>query len=107
MAVWLKAHGAGVAAAESLAETGVTLEALDTLARTMDAKSLEMALRWIAADCSARRLTQEIQQAATRVYDLVAAVKGFTQMDRAAVPERVDVASGLSDTIVVLIPHRV
>jgi len=68
----------------------------------VDAKSLELALRWIAADSSARRLTLEIQQAATRVYDLVAAVKGFTQMDRAAVPAPVNISAGLSDTIVVL-----
>jgi signal transduction histidine kinase len=102
IAVWLKAHGVSVAVAESLAEIDVTLEALDRLAQAVDAKSLELALRWIAMDSSARRLTQEIQQAATRVYDLVAAVKGFTQMDRAAVPAPVNISAGLSDTIVVL-----
>ena len=102
IAVWLKAHGVSVAVAESLAEIDVTLEALDRLAQAVDAKSLELALRWIAMDSSARRLTQEIQQAATRVYDLVAAVKGFTQMDRAAVPEPVNIFAGLSDTVVVL-----
>ena len=61
-----------------------------------------MAIRWIAADSSTRRLADEIQEAATRVYDLVAAVKGFTHMDRANVPEPVDVEAGLRNTIVIL-----
>lgn len=102
IATWLKNHGTGVAAAESLAETDITLGGLDQLAQTLDATSLDLALRWIAADCATRKLTWEIRRAATRVYDLVAAVKGFTQMDRAAVPERVDVSAGIADTMVVL-----
>jgi signal transduction histidine kinase len=59
-------------------------------------------LRWIAADCATRRLTLEIQQAASRISELIHSVKGFTQMDRAAVPEPVNLARGLADTLAVL-----
>jgi signal transduction histidine kinase len=102
IASWLKKHGAGVTAAEALAETEISLGGLDQLAQILDPKALDLALQWLAADCGTRKLAWEIQRAAMRVYDLVAAVKGFTQMDRAAAPERVDVSAGLADTIVVL-----
>ena len=60
------------------------------------------ALRWVAAGCDTRRLTLEIQEASSRIYDLVAAIKGFTQMDRESVPEPVAIGQGLADTLVVL-----
>jgi signal transduction histidine kinase len=102
IAAWLKKHGASLSAAESLADAEITVGGLEQLAQVLEPKVLDLALNWLAADCATRKLAWEIQRAATRVYELVAAVKGFTQMDRAAAPERVDVAVGLADTIVVL-----
>jgi signal transduction histidine kinase len=99
---WLKAHGADEGAAEALAETDVTLDMLNTLAAAIRGDSLNTALRWLAADCATRRMTSEIQQAAARIGELVNAVKGFTQMDRASVPEPVDLVRGLANTLAVL-----
>src|SRR5262249_7061113 len=83
-------------------ETDVTLEMLDELARSIPGPSLNVALDWLAADCAAHRLTFEIQQASSRICELITAVKGFTQMDRAAVPEPVDIGRGLANTLAVL-----
>jgi signal transduction histidine kinase len=102
VAAWLDARGADRTAAQPLAETAVTLEALDRLAAALDRTSLDAALRWIASGCATRQLASEIEQAAARIYDLVAAVKGFTRMDHATVPEAVDIGRGLSDTLAVL-----
>jgi signal transduction histidine kinase len=102
IAGWLKAHGVEEASAEPLAETEITLDMLDGLAQSMQGRPLNTALRWIAADCATNRLTLEIQQAASRICELVSAVKGFTQMDRASVPEPVDLARGLANTLAVL-----
>jgi signal transduction histidine kinase len=99
---WLRAHGADDSAAEALAETDVTLDMLNTLAGAIHRDALNTALRWLAADCATRRMTSEIQQAAARIGELVNAVKGFTQMDRASVPEPVDLARGLANTLAVL-----
>lgn len=99
---WLRKHGAKEALADGLAETDVTTGMLDELALTMQGPVLDAALRWVAADCATRRLASEIQQAAIRITDLVRAVKGFTQMDRAAVPEPVDLETGLANTLAVL-----
>ncbi len=102
IADWLQAHGANVGAAPALADTVVTFDALDQLASVISGPALDAALRWIAAGCSVRTLATEIEQAATRIYDLVDAVKGFTYMDRATVPEPVNVGKGLSNTLAVL-----
>jgi len=102
IARWLRAHGAEETAAETLAETDITFDVLDELGRSMQGQTLNAALRWIAADCGTRRLTLEIQQGASRICELVSAVKGFTQMDRAAVPEPVDLGRGLANTLAVL-----
>jgi len=102
IATWLRAHGAEENTAEALADTDLTFDALEELARSVPKQHLNMALRWIAADCAAGRLTFEIQQAASRICELVTAVKGFTQMDRATVPEPVDLARGLANTLTVL-----
>src|SRR4029077_8117271 len=95
IARWLRAHHTDESAAEALADTDVTLDMLDELARSIQGQALNTALRWIAANCATRRLTSEIQQAASRICELVDAVKGFTQMDRATVPEPVDLKRGL------------
>jgi signal transduction histidine kinase len=102
IANWLDGHGTDPAAAEPLADTGVSLDALDALAAAVDPQTLDAALRWIAAGCAVRRLALEIETSATRIHDLVAAVKGFTYMDRHAAPAEVDVGQGLRDTVAVL-----
>jgi signal transduction histidine kinase len=99
---WLARHDSDPALAGPLADTAVTIEALDALARAMSGDALDAALRWIATGCAAHALAIDIRQAATRIHELVGAVKRFTYMDNLAGPELVDVAQGLRDTIRVL-----
>jgi signal transduction histidine kinase len=80
----------------------VTVDMMEELAGSMDGKRLEVALRWIASDWKARQLSSEIHEAASRIHHLVGAIKGFTEMDRAMVPERVHLDQGLASTLVVL-----
>jgi len=99
---WLENHGGDAGSAPALVDNGATPDALDELARSLDADVLRAALAWIAAGCTTRSLTSELERAATRIYDLVSAVKRFTYMDRATVTESVTVAPGLRDTVAVL-----
>jgi signal transduction histidine kinase len=85
-----------------LADTAATLEALDKLAEAVPGDVLDAAVRWIAAGCSTHSLVMEIQNAAARIADLVAAVKRFTYMDSLAGPDLIDVEPGLRDTIRVM-----
>jgi len=102
IAGWLASHGAETAFAEALASTEITFEMLNELAGLMDGQLLNTAVEWIAAGSTTRRLASEIHEAASRIHDLVGAIKEFTQMDRAAVPEPVNVERGLASTLVVL-----
>jgi signal transduction histidine kinase len=102
IADWLTRHHADIAAAEPLAQSAVTLEALDRLAEALDGEKLRAALAWLVADCATFQLTSEIETAASRIHNLVAAVKGFTYMDQATIPKPVDVRQGLADTLAVL-----
>ena len=99
---WLAAHGLDADIGASLAETTVTLEALDRTALAVTGDALAAVLRWVSAGCSARELASEIQEASTRIATLVSAIKGFTHMDQATVAEPLDLASGLGNTVVVL-----
>ena len=102
IAVWLEKHDADTEAAESLAKSALTIEALDRLAGSLEGGTLNAGLRWIATGCASRALTLEIELATTRIHTLVAAIKGFTHMDQELTPGPVDVAKGLSDTLAVL-----
>ena len=99
---WLVSHDANVAAADALSDTSVSIEGLDQLATVLSGRTLDAALRWIAAGCAMRGVAHEIENATSRIYHLVSAVKGFTYMDRATVPEPVELERGIRDTVVVL-----
>lgn len=102
MTDWLDDRRLDTDMAEQLADTPATFEALDLVAGAVDASVLNAALRWAAAGCAVRRLASEIQDAATRISGLVAAIKGFTHMDQAAVAEPVSLIQSLGDTVTVL-----
>jgi signal transduction histidine kinase len=102
IADWLADHGVDAAIGEALAETDVTLKALDTLAGAVAGPPLDAVLRWAAAGCAVRGLASEIQEAAIRIAGLVVAIKGFTHMDQARIAEPVDLTLGLSNTVAVL-----
>ncbi len=102
IADWMMAHGIDGNAADAVADSPVTLEALGRLAERVRPGVLEAVLAWVAADCAVRSLALEIEHAGARISDLVTAVRGFTQVDAAAVPGAVDIAEGLGQTLAVL-----
>jgi signal transduction histidine kinase len=99
---WLAKHGLDGSNAPMLADSEVTFEALDALATAVPGPKLNDVLRWAAADCALRKSASEIQGASARISCLVSAVKGFTCMDKAMVAQRVNLGSGLSDSVMVL-----
>jgi len=102
IAEWLSRHGIEPAAGDALAASDVTIAALDHVAGALPSRALGMAIRWVASGCAARAAVGQIEAATARIHDLVRAVKGFTFMDREGVPEHVDVARGLADTLAML-----
>ena len=83
-----------VARGWNAAELGEALDAFDPA-------HCEPALRWLAASASADALLEEINQGATRIADIVQAVKSYSYLDQAPV-QLVDVHEGLENTLVIL-----
>lgn len=67
----------------------------------LDGPALGPALEWVTSTLSAGALITELKESTGRVSELVAAVKSYTQMDRASM-QRVDVAAGLDSTLAML-----
>jgi signal transduction histidine kinase len=61
-------------------------------------------LSWLAADASVHELLGEVRMAGERISEIVGAVKGYAYLDQAPV-QRVDVRTGLDQTLVIL-RHR-
>jgi signal transduction histidine kinase len=59
------------------------------------------ALEWVAASLTAHTLVGELHESTARISELVAAIKDYTHMDRAAV-EDVDVHDGIDSTLTML-----
>jgi len=102
IAGWLDAHGVDPALADPLAQSTATVAQLDAAAAALDRSQLALALRYVAAELSARRLTGEIEKAAERIQNLVAAVKKHTHMDRAPTVDAVPLEESLSDTLTLI-----
>src|SRR5262249_42417731 len=102
VADWLAKHGARDETTAALADSGGTVGGLQSPAPELDADALGYALHSSGASHRARRLTDEIETAASRVHHLVAAIKGFTYMDQQGATARVSIRKGLNDTMTVL-----
>ena len=85
-----------------LADTAVTCNDLDKLSDIVPDNTLEIALKWIVASCSAYTLAVEIEHAAEQIFKIVETVKKFTYMDNLTEKETVNVESGLRDTVRIL-----
>jgi len=99
---WLADRDIDASIAGSLAETSVTLDALEQIAATVSGPPLAVVLQWAAAAYATRGITAEIQASAKRISGLVASIKGFTHMDHATVAVPVDLDSSLATTVAVL-----
>jgi signal transduction histidine kinase len=102
IANWLQDHGADLSALDALTDTAATLETLNELAQHIEGRSLDAALDWVAAGCAVRALASESERAATRISDLVSAMKRLTYMDLTPTRAPVDLKRGLGDTLMVL-----
>ncbi len=87
-----------------LADVGVEVPKLESLAAEVGDTVLSDALIRIASLITIARLIGEIENSTKRISDLVRAVKEYSYMDRAAMQE-VDVHQGLESTLTIL-GHR-
>lgn len=103
IADWLRHQGLddGWKLAPTLVARGLDLEWLEHTAQTVGSAALSPVLQWITSRLAATDLLDQLDQATTRVSELVHAVKEYVYMDRAPVQE-IDVREGLDNTLVML-----
>jgi len=100
---WLARHGIdrSWAVARPLAAAGVDVPWCERAATILPGAALEPGLDWVASTLSVAGLLAEVKESTRRITDLVAAVKLYSQMDRASI-QPTDVADGLESTVAIL-----
>ncbi|WP_433003460.1 sensor histidine kinase [Kribbella sp. CA-294648] len=103
MATWLGRHGVerDWVIAQPLAAAGVDVAWCERAAAVLDADNLEPGLDWVASTFAATTLLSEVKESTRRISDLVAAVRSYSQMDRASL-QPTDVTQGLENTLTML-----
>jgi len=87
--------------AADLARRNIQPAVLESLFAKLDADTARAALVRIAASAEVAGLLHEIESSASRISDLVGAIKEYTHMDEAPV-QNVDIAKGLETTLTIL-----
>jgi signal transduction histidine kinase len=102
---WLARHGIvrDWAIAPPLAAAGVDLAWCERAALILEGPALQAGLEWVASTFSTAALLSEMKESTRRISELVAAVKSYSQMDRASM-QHIDVTDGLESTLVMLGP---
>ncbi|HEV3504738.1 MAG TPA: ATP-binding protein, partial [Actinomycetes bacterium] len=105
LATWLTRHGVqgAWAIAPTLAAAGAELAWCERAATVVEGPALQAGLEWLASTVSVTTLLGEVKESTRRITELVAAVRSYSQMDRAAL-QRIDVADGLDSTLLILGP---
>lgn len=87
-----------------LVDAGLKIEDLTAIRETAGSAALNPILVRLAALLSLYELSEEVQESATRISDLVRAIKEYSWMD--TTPEReIDIHAGLENTLAIL-KHR-
>ena len=100
---WLARHGIVRAwtIAPPLAAAGVDLAWCERAASILEGSALAPGLEWVASTFSAATLLGEVKESTRRISELVAAVRSYSQLDRALM-QQIDVTDGLDSTLVML-----
>jgi signal transduction histidine kinase len=100
---WLSRHGIERAwtIAPPLAAAGADPAWCERAATVLEGPALGPGLEWVASTFSVATLLGEAKASTRRISELVAAVRSYSQMDRASL-QQVDVADGLDSTLVML-----
>lgn len=87
--------------APGLVNLGIDRDELDNLLSGFSADQIEAAIEWLGCSATLYSLTEEIRQGASRISEIVKALKAYTYLDQAPV-QNVNVHEGLDNTLVIL-----
>jgi signal transduction histidine kinase len=100
---WLAGHDVPDAwtVAAPLAAAGADLDWCGRVAAVLHGSALGAGLAWVASTLDAASLLDQVKQSTRRISELVAAVRSYSQLDRASM-QQVVVTEGIESTLVML-----
>jgi signal transduction histidine kinase len=103
---WLDDRGVSESwlVASALAAAGVDVAWCEQVLTAVGDAAVDPALHWVASSLTEAALLADIKESTQRVSNLVAAVRSYSQLDRASV-QRTDITEGLQSTVTVM-AHR-
>jgi signal transduction histidine kinase len=103
LADWLERHGVAEPwpLAATLSQGGVDEAWCERAYGVLGDRALGPGLAWVAATISGRTLLGELKHSTRRISELVAAVRSYSQLDRAS-RQRTDVREGIESTLTML-----
>jgi signal transduction histidine kinase len=106
LSMWLARRGVARewVIAPPLAAAGVDLAWCERAAAALAGSALEPGLDWVASTVSIAALLSEMKESTQRISELVAAIKSYSQMDRASM-QQIDVTDGI-DSALVMLGHK-
>ncbi len=104
VATWFEARGVAGAwsAAETVVAAGLSPDDLERILDGVAQADIATCLEWLETDLAMRRLVDDIADASHRVVDLIAAVKAYSNMDRAPRRQALDLHEGIRSTLTML-----
>ena len=104
LASWLDSRGlpGAWAAAETFVAAGLAQADLERVVADVPDDAVATSLQWLEADLAMRRLVEDIADASRRVVELIAAVKAYSNMDRAPRNRDIDLHEGIRSTLTML-----
>ena len=101
---WLDDHGVddSIDLAGPLVEFGFTTDDLDGILVQIGDENLAGVVGWLVNNLVIEKLVMDISEASKRISALVGSIKNYTHMDRGAGRERVSLAEGIQNTLVLL-----
>lgn len=100
---WLEGHNVedGWELAPTLVNLGYNAGQLAELARLFDVQQLPAVVTWLGATYNVYSLLAEVSQGASRISEIVKALKSYVYLDQAPV-QSVDIHEGLDNTLLIL-----
>jgi signal transduction histidine kinase len=101
---WLEDHAVECAddIAQNFLEYHFTCEDMEYFVEHVPGEYLSSVFNWINSNLVTETMVQDIREAAKRIFELIQSVKNFTHMDQGKGKERIDIHSGIINTLKIM-----
>lgn len=104
LADWLEENGVEDAyeIAPELVEFCFDQDDLEQILKATGENSFETVMKWVVNNLTTEKMVTDIEEASTRISELVGSIKSYTHMDKAQDMQAIDLRKGLKNTLNIL-----